>query len=158
MKISFPVPEEFDFWRTVYSHGWCELPPFSVDKENHRFHRILRLENGKLVLVILSDEGSGRLTIEVQGIKLLTRTDRKEISTQIQSCFRLDEDYSEFYSEARKHKQFQWIPKIGAGRLLRAPTVFEDVVKMICTTNCSWALTETMVENFCKKLGYRLDL
>jgi len=45
----------------------------------------------------------------------------------------------------------------GAGRLLRAPTVFEDVVKMICTTNCSWALTEIMVGNLCRKLGTRVD-
>ena len=42
------------------------------------------------------------------------------------------------------------------GRLLRAPTVFEDVVKMICTTNCSWALTENMIGNLTAKLGTRL--
>jgi N-glycosylase/DNA lyase len=37
--------------------------------------------------------------------------------------------------------------------MLRAPSVFEDIVKMICTTNCSWALTETMVGNLVGEFG-----
>lgn len=41
----------------------------------------------------------------------------------------------------------------GSGRLLRAPTVFEDVVKMLCTTNCTWALTTLMVSNLVEHLG-----
>jgi N-glycosylase/DNA lyase len=36
---------------------------------------------------------------------------------------------------------------------LRAPTVFEDVVKMICTTNCTWALTRTMVTRLVQRFG-----
>lgn len=37
--------------------------------------------------------------------------------------------------------------------MLRSPTVFEDVVKMICTTNCTWALTKIMVTNLVTHLG-----
>jgi N-glycosylase/DNA lyase len=37
--------------------------------------------------------------------------------------------------------------------LLRSPTVFEDLVKMICTTNCSWALTDKMVNALVDALG-----
>ena len=33
----------------------------------------------------------------------------------------------------------------GGGRMLRAPTLFEDAVKMLFTTNCSWAATRGMV-------------
>jgi len=52
---------------------------------------------------------------------------------------------------------FEWIAKEGAGRLLRSPTVFEDLVKMICTTNCSWALTEKMVTALVNELGQQSD-
>ena len=31
--------------------------------------------------------------------------------------------------------------------------MFEDLVKMICTTNCSWALTEKMVNGLVSELG-----
>ena len=45
----------------------------------------------------------------------------------------------------------------GAGRMLRSPTVFEDLVKMICTTNCSWSLTEKMVTGLVQSLGRESD-
>jgi N-glycosylase/DNA lyase len=31
--------------------------------------------------------------------------------------------------------------------------VFEDAVKTLCTTNCSWSLTRVMVERLCAALG-----
>jgi hypothetical protein len=45
--------------------------------------------------------------------------------------FRLDEDLSGFY-ELVRDDELAWCTR-GAGRMLRAPTVFEDVVKTICT-------------------------
>jgi len=67
--------------------------------------------------------------------------------------FRLDDDLSLFYEAVSQQPEFIWIAKQGAGRLLRSPTVFEDLVKMICTTNCSWALTEKMVNSLVNELG-----
>jgi N-glycosylase/DNA lyase len=37
--------------------------------------------------------------------------------------------------------------------MLRSPTVWEDVVKTFCTTNCSWGLTVTMVNALVSNLG-----
>src|SRR5262249_57764140 len=39
--------------------------------------------------------------------------------------------------------------------MLRSPTVFEDVVKTICTTNCTWSATERMVGALVEHLGER---
>ncbi len=33
----------------------------------------------------------------------------------------------------------------GRGAILRAPTLFEDAVKVLATTNCTWGLTKVMV-------------
>ena len=41
----------------------------------------------------------------------------------------------------------------GAGRMLRGQTVFEDVVKTICTTNCAWSATVRMVGALVRELG-----
>ncbi len=71
--------------------------------------------------------------------------------------FRLDDDLREFYRAMAAEREFAWIPAEGAGRLLRSPTVFEDLVKMICTTNCSWALTEKMVNGLVNELGRESD-
>jgi N-glycosylase/DNA lyase len=67
--------------------------------------------------------------------------------------FRLDDDLREFYQALTGDPDFAWVAHEGAGRLLRSPTVFEDLVKMICTTNCSWALTEKMVSGLVSQLG-----
>jgi N-glycosylase/DNA lyase len=157
MKFSISVPSNFNFWRTVYSHGWCSLPPFDVVKETSRLKRVLELSRGKIVLAAIRQPTKGRLLIEVENQTSLSSVERNDILKQVKSCLRLNEDFSSFYKEAKKLPSFRWAAKVGAGRLLRAPSVFEDVVKMMCTTNCSWALTEVMVENLCKKLGFKIQ-
>ena len=66
--------------------------------------------------------------------------------------FRLDEDLSAFYAVAKGDPQLAWAAA-GAGRMLRSPTVFEDVVKTICTTNCAWSGTVRMVTALVDNLG-----
>ena len=78
---------------------------------------------------------------------------RKQVVSDVRHMLRLDDNMGDFYRLMRNDPDFDWIPLQGAGRLLRSPTVFEDLVKMICTTNCSWALTEKMVTGLVENLG-----
>ncbi|MGH7759764.1 MAG: DNA-3-methyladenine glycosylase family protein, partial [Candidatus Dormibacteria bacterium] len=48
--------------------------------------------------------------------------------------------------------ELDWVTR-GAGRMLRGQSVFEDVVKTICTTNCSWSATVRMVGALVSELG-----
>ncbi len=155
MKMTITVPVNFNFWRTVYSHGWSSLPPFVVDKETARVYHVTGLSTDKKIVITTSSLTRQRLLIDIQGY--VTAKERNKVIAIVKSCFRIDEDFTEFYSEARKYPRFRWIPKLGAGRMLRAQTVFEDIVKMICTTNCSWALTEIMIGNLCTKLGVKVN-
>jgi 3-methyladenine DNA glycosylase/8-oxoguanine DNA glycosylase len=43
----------------------------------------------------------------------------------------------------------------GAGRMIRSPTVFEDVIKTVCTTNCAWSGTVRMVTALVEHLGVK---
>jgi N-glycosylase/DNA lyase len=65
---------------------------------------------------------------------------------------RLDADLSTFYAVAADDPTLAWA-LVGAGRMLRSPTVFEDVVKTICTTNCAWSGTVRMVSAIVGELG-----
>jgi N-glycosylase/DNA lyase len=65
---------------------------------------------------------------------------------------RLDEDLSPFYALAADDPDLAWATA-GAGRLVRSPTVFEEVVKTICTTNCAWSATQRMVGALVEHLG-----
>jgi N-glycosylase/DNA lyase len=65
---------------------------------------------------------------------------------------RLDEDLAPFYTLAATDPELAWATS-GAGRLIRSTTVFEDVVKTICTTNCAWSATVRMVGALVAGLG-----
>jgi 3-methyladenine DNA glycosylase/8-oxoguanine DNA glycosylase len=155
-RLQFVVPSGFNFWCTIYSHGWCALPPFSIQKESRTFSRIVSLDDETLVECVMKDSGN-KITVLVRGESALTPNHKLQIRHQLKSCLRLDEEMSAFYAEAQRSPRFRWVPKAGAGRMLRSPTVFEDVVKMICTTNCSWSLTEAMVLNLTMQLGKRFE-
>jgi len=66
--------------------------------------------------------------------------------------FRLDEDLSGFYAVVSTDGELAWCAS-GAGRMLRASTVFEDVVKTICTTNTAWSGTRKMTAALVEQLG-----
>ena len=155
MKFTLAAPENFNLWGTVMSHGWCALPPFRASKEHHSLQMGISLTPGKSLAVEISEKKTG--TLAVSSRSPLNRTERAALTAVVESTLRLREDYSGFYREVRRHPQYRWIANAGAGRLLRAPTVFEDVLKMMCTTNCSWALTEIMVKNLCRKFGNEID-
>src|SRR5919109_1555746 len=74
------------------------------------------------------------------------------LTRTVRHMLRLDEDLSAFYEICRDDPQLSWCVN-GAGRMLRAPTVFEDVVKTICTTNTAWAGTRRMAAALVEHLG-----
>lgn len=151
--ISLYTTQDFNFWHTVNSHGWCSLLPFSIDKEQRSINRLLTLDDNSLAYCRIKCGSNSSLNIQVSYPGKLSTSQCSDIKHQIASCLRLTEDYSKFYREVKRYPRYRWIGKIKAGRMLRAPSVFEDIVKMICTTNCSWSLTEIMIENLVGELG-----
>ena len=139
MEISIKTPGDFSFRRTIYSHGWYGLQPFHIDQSGLALSRVLDLKNGKPVTVAM--RGTKR-AVKVSLSRTVGKRASDQIVKDVRHMLRLDDDLSVFYRRDRRV-----IPTLdgfaiqGAGRLLRSPTVFEDLVKMICTTNCSWALT-----------------
>lgn len=155
--LSIKTPPSFNFWRTAYSHGWADLPPFSYDADKKELTRLFTLSNDKLVLTkITATKNSIHIKTQTTNSPL-TSSDKKEILAQLRDCLRLNEDFSEFHRIARSHLEYRWIAASGAGRMLRAPNVFEDAVKMICTTNCSWAFTKMMIANLTQAFGNKFE-
>lgn len=147
-KILLPTPQSFDFKQTVLSHGWYQLAPFSLDTESWILKTVLNPEKPISVEIC---EVNNRIEIS-----LFDDADERLMQKVIQSVghiLRFDDSFDEFHKKAEKEKKLKWIAEKKAGRLLRSPTVFEDLVKTICTTNCSWALTKIMVTNLVEKLG-----
>ena len=147
-SVFIDIPTHFSFEATVYSHGWCELAPFALDEENWRLSYVFRDEKDRAVPAVISEE-NGRIRIDLaEGVLEIDR-----IASQTRHLLRLDDDIDGFYEIIDGHDRLKWVAERRAGRMLRSATVFEDLVKTICTTNCSWALTKNMVSNLVEKLG-----
>lgn len=154
MQIQIPTPPNFSFRRTVLSHGWCVLPPFEFDREQWKLRRVIDLDAAKPVTITIS---AARPGLSVNTSRPVGKRVSEKIVRDVRHMFRLDDDMNSFYSTVAAEPDFSWIAAEGAGRLLRSPTVFEDLVKMMCTTNCSWALTEKMVAGLVNELGRESD-
>lgn len=150
MDLSITAPREFSFKRTVISHGWCELLPFKLDRDKWILTRTLDLKGTKPVTLTITGTKRG---LRIKASKPLGQAAAKQVERDVRHMLRLDDNIEVFYRLLLDDADFNWIPAQGAGRLLRSPTVFEDLVKMICTTNCSWALTEKMVTGLVENLG-----
>jgi N-glycosylase/DNA lyase len=150
MDLTIKTPRDFNFRRTVLSHGWYALLPFELDKKSWTLVRVLDGGQTEPVTVKLS---STHGAIKVSTSRRLGKKAAREIERDIRHMFRLDDDLREFYQTVAANPEFAWVAHQGAGRLLRSPTVFEDLVKMLCTTNCSWALTEKMISGLVNELG-----
>jgi N-glycosylase/DNA lyase len=152
MVIAIKTPRDFNFRRTVLSHGWCALLPFEFDRTNWTLIRVLDLPQAAPVTVEISPATRG---ISVNTSRRVGKKAAAAIERDVRHMFRLDDDLREFYQFVTTDPDFAWVAQEGAGRLLRSPTVFEDLVKMICTTNCSWALTVKMVNGLVNELGHQ---
>ncbi len=78
---------------------------------------------------------------------------RKFLRDKVRWMFRADEDFAEFWTLCRSHPALRHCASTKRGALLRSPSVFEDVVKTLCTINCHWRNTERMVANLCQWFG-----
>jgi 3-methyladenine DNA glycosylase/8-oxoguanine DNA glycosylase len=154
MQLTIRTPTDFNFYRTVLSHGWCELLPFELDRDRWKLTRVLDLDRGRPVTVEVS---ARKAALKILTSRQVNDRAMQKIMRDVRHMFRLDDDLKQFYQLTSTEPEFAWIAEQGAGRLLRSPTVFEDLVKMICTTNCSWALTQKMVTSLVNELGSDSD-
>ncbi len=133
--------EPVDFKRTLASHGVADLLPNRLDEERWTLETTLDV-GGRASAVRLSEGSPGHARVD----------GAQRTLPVIRHMLRLDEDLSRFYALVADDAELAWVTQ-GAGRMLRSPTVFEDVVKTVCTTNCAWSGTVRMVTALVEHLG-----
>jgi N-glycosylase/DNA lyase len=139
--------EPVDLRRTLLSHGLVELPPMRLDEERPELEVTLSVEGARPRTVLIGPGRKGYARVNVSG-----RAPSEQLLDRVRHVLRLDEDLSEFYALVAIDPDLSWTG-IGAGRMIRSPSVFEDVVKTICTTNCAWSATKRMVGALVERLG-----
>lgn len=165
-RLTIQVPADFVLSRDVCSYGYFLLAPNHWDVKTQTFTRALHLAAGP-AKVVLAQPTRGRPTptpgnqhlffphragapIRAAFDRALSRYEQAEARRQIARMLRLDEDESH---AARFHAlDPRWKPS-GRCRLLRSPTLFEDVVKTVTSCNVTWPSTVNMNRRLCEVLG-----
>lgn len=144
MRYSLPIPEHYSLRSVLLSHGWSGLSPFRVseDKNNIEFGF---LGNGKPTIVGIS-ETMDQILIDSRRKLAPNELDR------IRRMFGLQLSMQSFFDLGNQHDR-KWLQERKVGRMMRSETVFEDLMKLILTTNCSWAFTKKMVSEISMRLG-----
>ncbi len=146
----------FDFQTTATAHGWVALAPFEWNASPQELRRVQRLSSGQVVRLrmrVAAETAPQRVQVAVESSQPLTTAEVAEAAGAVRRMLRLDEDLSDFYRLQQQLGEWQLKLKPGGGRLLRCPTLFEDIVYTLCTTNINWAGTIRMVERLVTKLG-----
>jgi 3-methyladenine DNA glycosylase/8-oxoguanine DNA glycosylase len=151
LPLKGPKGEPVDLFRTIMSHGVADLPPGHVDEEAAAYTTTLALPSAQPRTIRILAGRPGFARVEVQGRQLGARGARY-LSVAVRQILNLDRDLSEFYALVANDPDLSWVSR-GAGRMLRASTVFEDVVKTICTTNTAWSGTRKMTHALVDNLG-----
>jgi 3-methyladenine DNA glycosylase/8-oxoguanine DNA glycosylase len=147
--------EPVDLWRTLISHGLTTLPPMTIDEDRKSMQVTLPLQGTRPRLLRIEAGPPGTARVQVAGRRPGQRQIRA-IEDAVRWMLRLEDDYSEFYDLVAGDADLEWVTQ-GAGRMVRSPTVFEEVVKTICTTNCAWSATQRMIAALCQHLGEPAD-
>lgn len=139
-----------DLARTFRSHGVASLPPMRTDEVSWTFEITLSTQEAGSHTVRVSADSPGHGVVSIAGGP--PERVGETLLAAVRHVLRLDEDLSGFYERAGQDPELAWVTG-GAGRMIQSPSVFEEVVKTICTTNCAWSATERMVGALVEHLG-----
>ena len=151
MQMALITPADFSFRETLQAHGWRALLPFSWQEETATLERVERLDNGRVVLLRVHEEGDGlRITVSEEA-------DRDEVVAKVRRMLQLDLPMDAFHAFCAEHPKLCHVPARRQGRMLVSPTLWEDTCKVILTTNTTWTQTRLMVRRIVEAYGSPLS-
>lgn len=152
-NLSFILPAlaDFSFHETVSAHGWRRLAPFVWNELDQTLERVEELPNG-IVLIQMSSAEQG-VKVKVQGEAVEEKATEEEIVRRVRRMLQIDLSLEKFHAYCRTHPDLSHIAECRRGRMLRCPTLHEDALKVIATSNTTWAQTIAMTSRLVEHFG-----
>src|SRR5881394_1374886 len=117
MRVRLDVPPDFSFRRTVNSHGWCDLAPFTPTPDVSSIATVVALPGGGARRILLREDKG--VVLESEGAADVAT--RRVLIAAGRRVLALDVDISPFHDAVRRDSRFRWIAESRSGRLLRVP-------------------------------------
>ncbi len=123
-RLQLSAPAGFTLATVALAHGGCGLAPTGWDGRLH-----LRLPRPVTVDADLGVTFDGKAP---------------DVAT-LRHVLGLDDDLTELHDACDRLPELAWVRAAGAGRLLRSPTVWQDLVGALAATNTSYRSTQAML-------------
>jgi len=151
VRMTLQPPADFEFRSAVCSHGFFVLAPNRWDPTSRTLNTVVTLDDEMAVPVAIRASADGR--VAVRSPARLGRPHSTAIRRAVSRMLRLDEDFSCFHDRCRRCASHAEAASLRFGRLLRGASLFEDVVKVLCTCNVAWRQTVAMVDQIVSHWG-----
>jgi 3-methyladenine DNA glycosylase/8-oxoguanine DNA glycosylase len=153
--LTISVPRDYVLSRDYCSYGYFLLEPNHWEPRTRVLSRILDLAEGPVRLDVVQEASAGRRAaagtpLSVKADRGLAAKEKAEAARLLTRMLRLDEDVEEIRDFHRVDSRWK---RSGRGRLMRSPTLFEDVIKTVTSCNVTWPSTVTMNRRLCEVVG-----
>lgn len=159
-RLRLRVPTPFDLDVVLRGHGWVGLAPHRYERETKRLSTTLDLgslpgsrQTAPVVDLEARQRGPDRLEVRVSARRPLPRAALEQVRRALITSLAIDRELDHFWQRCAETPRLSWVAERGAGRLMRSPSFFEDLLKLLMTTNCAWSNTKTMVARTTERLG-----
>lgn len=161
MTLKLDAPSDYVLARDVCSYGYFLLEPNHWNPDAQAFRTTVDLD-GRAVTVRIAQgdpksptRSFGRLRgkpLAVHADAKLDKSERALLSARLARLLDLSTPASTLRAFHTLDPRFK---KVGRGRLMRSPTLFEDVIKTVTSCNVQWPSTIVMNRRLCETLGRR---
>ena len=148
--IKLNCPEHYNLHTTCHAHGWKNLAPFKWSDESKSLSFAAIIDQDPADIEVTQNGDSLKATLYSH--RKLDQKSREEARQTITRSLDLKTETDSLLEVAEKFgEDYVRLIENGAGRMLHAPTLWEDAAKTLFTTNCSWSLTKKMCESACSE-------
>lgn len=165
--LTLQTPADYLLARDACSYGYFLLEPNHWHPDTLTFRTTLLTHDGPTTLLIRQKNtprsadavrstkrapGKPGEPLVARADRSLSRASRADVRTQLTRILRLDEPHSTIKDFHKLDPRFK---RSGRGRLMRSPTLFQDVIRTVTSCNVTWPSTVRMNRRLCETLGER---
>ncbi len=155
-RLTITPPADYLLSRDACSYGYCMLAPNRWVVSEQALETCLHIttddaDGGVGCIITQPDQRTGG-PLQVRTDARLDAAQQRAVKAQIRRMLRLDEsaeDIAAFHSVDDRWRES------GRGRLIRTPTLFEDIITTVTNCNVTWPGTINMNRRLCEVLGAR---
>lgn len=155
--FSLATPADYLLQRDACSYGYFLLAPNHWEPASRAFSTVLDLPGGAAALTITQGNAprvKRGIPLTIASSRSLTAADQRVATALLTRMLRLDEPAATIKAFHTLDPRFK---PLGRGRLMRSPTMFEDVIKTVTSCNVAWPSTVNMNTLLCHHYGSRVS-